>query len=100
MHDGGRGFTFRFVRGEQIKEFAFTLPVVLDRGVFKVGETYQAGDGVTWGGSYWIAQGETAEKPDSGKGWRLAVKRGRDGKDGKDGERGAEGKPGRDGVLR
>ena len=40
------------------------------------------GDGTTWGGSFWIAQGETGEKPDTGKGWRLAVKKGRDGRDG------------------
>lgn len=82
VHDGARGFTFKFTRGDRVKEFGFTLPVVLDCGVFKDGQTYEAGDGVTWGGSFWIAQEKTGEKPDSGKGWRLAVKRGRDGKDG------------------
>lgn len=74
------GAFLRFMRGEQTKEFR--LPIVIDRGVFKEGSSYQHGDGVTWGGSFWIAQDETAEKPDSGKGWRLAVKKGRDGKDG------------------
>jgi hypothetical protein len=59
-------------------------PTVIDRGVYKAGETYQAGDGVTWGGSFWIAQKETAAKPDTAEsGFRLAVKRGRDGKDAK-----------------
>ncbi len=82
VHDGERGFTFRFVRGAERKEFAFTVPVVLDRGVYKESQAYVRGDGVTWGGSFWIAQDETTDKPDSGKGWRLAVKRGRDGKDG------------------
>jgi hypothetical protein len=80
VHDGVRGFTFRFARGEQVKEFPFTLPVVIDKGVFKDGSEYEPGDGVTWAGSFWIAQEKTAEKPDSGRGWRLAVKRGRDGK--------------------
>lgn len=79
-HDGSRGFVFRFARGDQIKEFPFTLPVVLDKGVFKAGDDYEPGDGVTYGGSFWIAQEKTASKPDSGQGWRLAVKRGRDGK--------------------
>lgn len=74
------GIFLRFTRGEVTKDFR--LPVIVDRGVFKEGRAYRKGDGVTWGGSFWIAQDETAEKPDSGKGWRLAVKKGRDGKDG------------------
>jgi hypothetical protein len=77
----GRTIVRRYVRGDQVKEFRHSLAVVLDRGVYKTGETYEAGDGVTWGGSFWIAREKTAEKPDSGQGWRLAVKRGRDGKD-------------------
>lgn len=80
-HDGERGFVLRFVQGERVKEFPFTLPVVLDRGVYKAEAAYAKGDAVTWAGSLWIAQEDTAEKPDTGKGWRLAVKRGRDGKD-------------------
>lgn len=82
VHDGLRTFTFRFAKGEKVKEFPFTLPVVLDCGVFKAGETYAAGDGVTWGGSFWIAQKDTTDKPGEGDGWRLSVKKGRDGKDG------------------
>lgn len=80
-HDGGRTFTLRMRRGEQVKEFAFTVPVVLDRGVFKDGTEYASGDGVTWGGSYWIAQAATTDKPGLSDAWRLAVKKGRDGKD-------------------
>jgi hypothetical protein len=80
-HDGGRNFALRFVRGDVVKAFPFTVPIVLDAGVFKEGTTYDAGDGVTWSGSYWIAQKETGAKPDSGDGsWRLSVKRGRDAK--------------------
>lgn len=82
VHDGLRTFTFRFAKGEKVKEFPFTLPVVLDCGVFKSGNTYSSGDGVTWGGSFWIAQKDTTDKPGEGDGWRLAVKKGRDGKDG------------------
>jgi len=81
-YDGEKTVTLKFVKGERAKEFAFTLPVVIDRGVYKEGQIYRPGDGVTWGGSYWICQEETSEKPDSGKGFRLAVKKGRDGRDG------------------
>lgn len=57
-------------------------PTVIDRGVYKAGETYEPGDAVTWGGSLWIAQRQTDAKPDTAEsGFRLAVKRGRDGKD-------------------
>jgi hypothetical protein len=80
-HDGGRRFVLRFARGDVVKAFPFTLPVVLDAGVWRRARPYDAGDGVTWAGSYWIAQKETAAKPDSGDGsWRLSVKRGRDAK--------------------
>lgn len=78
---GERSFVLRFTQGDRSKEFSFDVPVVIDRGVYKDGAIYAAGDGVTWAGSYWIAQKETSSKPDSGDGFRLAVKRGRDGKD-------------------
>lgn len=76
------GVFLRFTRGDIVKDFR--LPIVIDRGVFKPGSAYRKGDGVTWGGSFWIAQCDTDEKPDTAKGWRLAVKKGRDGRDGKD----------------
>ena len=80
-YDGEKTLTLKFNRGEQSKEFPLALPIVMDRGVYKDGASYQAGDGVTWAGSFWIAQEDTADKPDTGKGWRLAGKKGRDGKD-------------------
>lgn len=89
-YDGERGIVLRFVRGEQTKEFAFTMPVIIDRGVWSEGKEYVAGDAVTWAGSVWIAQKDTSGKPDGGDGWRLSVKRGRDGKDGRDGEQKAK----------
>lgn len=74
------GAFLNFARGEKVK--SFRLPIVIDRGVFKEGSNYHKGDGVTWGGSFWIAQKDTKDKPDAGgDGWRLAVKKGRDGKD-------------------
>ncbi|RVI83931.1 hypothetical protein CN188_09690 [Sinorhizobium meliloti] len=81
-YDGEKTITWRFTKGERTKEFAFDMPVVIDRGVFREGNAYKAGDGVTWAGSFWIAQKHTSAKPDAGEDWRLSVKRGRDGKDG------------------
>jgi hypothetical protein len=80
-YDGEREFAFKFQRGAEVKAFPFTLPLVLDRGVWREGAAYAKGDGVTWAGSFWIAQRDTVAKPDAGNGdFRLAVKRGRDGK--------------------
>lgn len=82
VYDGEKTITLKFTQGERVKEFAFTMPVVIDRGVYRDGSEYKAGDGVTWGGSFWIAQKDTSAKPDAGDDWRLSVKRGRDGKNG------------------
>ncbi len=89
IHDGERGITLRFSRDEVVKEFAFSVPMVIDRGVWSEARDggYAKGDGVTWAGSFWISQKDgNTDKPDGGDGWRLSVKRGRDGKPGKDGE--------------
>lgn len=75
------GLSLKFIKGDTVK--SFPLPVVIDRGVFRDGQTYHKGSGVTWGGRYWIAQETTSDKPDGGKSWRLAVNKGRDGKDAK-----------------
>jgi len=78
--------TLRFVRGEQVREHVLNFPVFADRKVYKEGEHYKKGHGVTFGGSYWIAQKDAPiDKPGMGDGWRLAIKKGRDGKDGRDG---------------
>lgn len=79
IHDGEREFIIRFVRGEQVREFRFVIPVVLDRGVWREG-AFARGDGVTWAGSYWIAQRDTEAKPETNSDWRLSAKRGRDGR--------------------
>jgi integrin beta 3 len=75
--DGGR--TLRWAIGDSVHEIK--TAIVLDAGVWKEGATYVAGDGVTLGGSFFIAQAETAAKPGKSDDWRLAVKRGSDGRD-------------------
>lgn len=85
-YDGERTFTFVFQQGDRIKSFPFTVPFDRDRGVYSVGKAYEQGDGVTWGGSYYIAQKATTAKPGEAspesRAWRLTVKRGGDGKPG------------------
>jgi integrin beta 3 len=81
--------------GEDLRTLSFTLrsplrtvtksvefPTVLDRGVYRSGMQAKQGDGVTFGGQFWIAQRATEGRPGETPDWRLAVKRGRDGKDG------------------
>lgn len=96
-YDGERSITLRFVQGERVKEFPIMLPIPLDRGQYKSSADYVRGDAATYGGSLWIAQKATGDKPGTSDAWRLAVKCGRDGKNGKDGERGEPGKEGRPG---
>lgn len=80
--DGERTVTLKFQRGDRIKSFEFVIPAIIDRGVYTVGKEYVQSDGVTFKGSYYIAQSVTTEEPGTGKGWRQAVRKGRDGKDG------------------
>ncbi|MGB1215876.1 MAG: hypothetical protein ACPG4X_21080 [Pikeienuella sp.] len=82
VHDGEREFTLRFQRGAKIVEKTLTIPAMLDRGVFSEGKQYDQGDVVSFGGSMWVAQKGTDERPGTGDGWRLSVKKGRDGKNG------------------
>jgi len=74
--DGGR--TMLWSLGGKVH--AVKTAVVLDAGIWKEG-AYGVGDGVTSGGSFWIAQTETTAKPGKSDDWRLAVKRGTDGRD-------------------
>lgn len=92
LDQDGRTLIVRLIKDDIAFRHEIVLPHVLDQGVYRDGQSYVRGDGVTWGGSFWIAQRETSSKPDTpDSGWRLAVKRGRDGKDGKPGERGMAG---------
>jgi hypothetical protein len=75
----GRDVTATIKRGDFVKSHTVRIPALLDKGVFKEIADYEQGDGVTWGGSFWIAQKDAPEgKPGSGPDWRLAVKAGRD----------------------
>jgi hypothetical protein len=78
--------TRRSSGAEEVK--TISLPVMLYRGVYKEGQEYLGGDTVTWGGSLWHCDSNTADKPGElgSKGWTLAAKRGRDGKDGVNGK--------------
>jgi collagen type III alpha len=98
MFDGERTITLCFKDGTPIEGGVIRFPIVLDRGVYKEGVPYESGDGVTFGGSFWIAQAATDAKPGVGATpWRLAVKAGREGKPGPPGPKGLDGKNGRDG---
>lgn len=87
QHDGDGNVTFTFARGDVKKSFSIRLPRFKDCGVFRDDVKYREGDGVSFGGSLWLAQRDDPEdKPGSGNGhWRLAVKKGRDGRDAGDG---------------
>lgn len=76
-----RHFTVAVTKSSGEKsEKTFSVPVMIYRDIFKEGEKYYPGDNVTWGGSVWYCHEETGDKPgeDGSKGWKLAVKRGRD----------------------
>jgi Collagen triple helix repeat (20 copies) len=75
--DGGR--TLCWAIGDLVHEIK--TAIVLDAGVWKEGASYVPGDGVTLGGSFFIAQTVTTAKPGKSDEWRLAVKRGSDGRD-------------------
>ncbi len=96
---GARRFMLVLQNGETRKEAVLSLDgLVLDAGVFKEEADYVAGDGVTYGGSFWIAQKPSKGlRPGTSDAWRLAVKQGRDGKQGPAGPTGKDGAPGKDG---
>jgi len=80
-YDGERGIKIITEKSSgDIVAKEFVIPLVLDRGVYKEGQAYAKNDGVTYAGSYWIAQKDApVGKPgDSNADFRLAVKKGRD----------------------
>lgn len=88
--DNERTITLVVEKDGQTSKFPIRLPTMLDRGVWRAG-SYQKGDAVSFGGSLFIAQRDTEDKPETGDAWRLAVKRGRDGSEGKIGRTGPPG---------
>lgn len=80
--DGERGLKFTLVSGDRRKDLgSITLPAIIYRGVWAERE-FKKGDAVTWGGSLFIANEDTTDKPETSRAWQLAVKRGQNGKDG------------------
>jgi hypothetical protein len=88
-YDGAREFTFSFVKGEQVKAFSFSVPVMLFKGVYDEAKTYDAADVVQFGGHMYSAKRSTRMKPAEvgDNDWQLVVRRGRDGKQGPPGGR-------------
>ena len=78
----GREFTLiaRTSSGAEVSK-SVKIAALVDKGIYRTDTDYEAGDGVTWGGSFFIAQKDMpGGKPGEPgcDGWRLAVKRGRD----------------------
>lgn len=83
LADDGRTVTVKMQAGETVVEKTVKIAAVIDRETFKHAGTYEKGDGVSYGGSFWIAKCDAPKGvPGSGEtDWRCAVKKGRDGKD-------------------
>lgn len=83
MAEDGRTVTVKMQAGEMVIEKSVKIAAVIDRETFKHDGTYEKGDGVSYGGSFWIAKCDGPKGvPGSGEtDWRCAVKKGRDGKD-------------------
>lgn len=83
LADDGRTVTVKMQAGETVVEKSVKIAAVIDRDTFKHDGTYEKGDGVSYGGSFWIAKCDAPKGvPGSGEtDWRCAVKKGRDGKD-------------------
>lgn len=79
--EDGRTVEFAFGAGDTRITRSLKFAVVLDRGVYRKGSRSEKGDGVTYGGQFYIAQRDTDAVPGESPDWRLSVKRGRDGKD-------------------
>lgn len=79
-----KGWLLQFVKGTQTKEYPLGIP--FDAGVWQSGRLYPKGAGVTFKGSWTIAQRDTRQMPGDGStDWRLSVRGGKDGKPGRDG---------------
>lgn len=80
--DGERSVSIEVCKsGSDPVKQEYKMPVVIDRGVFKSDQPYEKSDGVTYGGSYWIAkQDAPSGSPGHSEDWRLSVKAGRNAK--------------------
>jgi len=79
--DDERHFTIEATKASgEVSGKQFSIPVMIYRDIYSPGKSYSPGDTVTFGGNIWHCFEETRDKPGepTSKGWRLAVKRGRD----------------------
>lgn len=78
--DSPRDFTHVIELSDGTKSrVKFSMPVMIHRGVFRDGETYEPGDTVACGGSTWHCNEVTDEKPGlKDAPWILVAKKGRD----------------------
>ena len=82
IRDGGRTLVLSFEDGETKHTAEHQLDTMIYRGAYKVGQTYQPGDTVSFGGQLFHCNAETLAKPEDGvTDWTLCSRRGRDGKD-------------------
>lgn len=83
LSEDGRTLTVKMQAADGVVEKSIRVASIIDRGIYKAAGDYEKGDAVTHGGCLWIAQQDAPEGAPGmgGKGWRLAVKKGRDGKD-------------------
>jgi hypothetical protein len=81
LKDDGRTLVFRMIQGEIAQSWEVEAPWPLDQGVWSAEKAYRRGDGVSWGGEFYIAQvAAPKDKPGVGGDWRRAAMRGRDAK--------------------
>lgn len=94
--DDGRTVNFKFVRGDDVKEFPIKFKVMLFRGGYQSDRVYSEGDVVAFGGSTFHANAEViGEVPGVGPNWTQQTAAGLRGNRG---ERGIAGKDGKNGV--
>jgi hypothetical protein len=68
------------INADALTQMVSEAAVRLYKGLWEPGQ-YKKGAWVTYGGSLFVAQSDTGERPTNSDDWRLALKRGRDGKD-------------------
>ncbi len=70
-YDGERRLIFKCFDDQK----TFVMPILIDRGVWKLDKAYERGDCISYDGGLWSAQVDSqGEKPGISKGWRLMVK--------------------------
>lgn len=77
LNDDLRTLTMSLKSEDVTIERSVIIPTIIDRGVFSDKKEYALGDGVTYGGNFWISQKDNPQgKPSTNQDWRLAVRKG------------------------